>query len=685
MRGARAAPFRPRPELVLLPLLSLLCHRGRPQGSPGPLQCYGVGPLGDLNCSWGPLGDLRAPSTLHLQSQKYLGSEDSTSWAPAKRNCLILRSCFLLLCDLSHPNRTWTVAVPTGQSWVAIPREQLTMSDELLVWGTEAGQSLWPPVTVDLETRMEPGAPWLIPDVDFSEDYPLEATVQWAPPVWPPHKVLVCQFYYQKCQRTGGDSAWTLLEPEVKSIPLTPIEIPDLELATTYEVYGRCRMEKEEDLWGKQSPILSFQTPPSDVWISGSICATSGPPEALFLWKVPGHCGQMSYKVWFQVKGQELTQKPAACCNSSIPSQADWVGVSAVNATSRGPLTNLSLACLGPEAAPHGVEVTSMAGSEELLVTWQRGSGQLQEHVVDWIRDGDPPEALSWTRLPPENLRALLPGNFEGGIPYRITVTAVSPSGLAPAPSVWKFREELVPIAGPALWRLQDTPPGTPTIAWGEVPRRQLRGHLTHYTLCVQSGTGPSICMNVSGSTRNITLPDLPWGPCELWMTASTIAGQGPAGDSLRLHLPDNTLKWKVLPGVFVLWGLLLMGCGMSLAASGRCLHLRHKVLPRWVWEKVPDPANSNSGQPHVEEVPPAQPLGDFPILEVEEMEPLPVTEPPQTPARLDSGYEKHFLPTPEELGLLGLPPGPKFCPEPTPGQETGAPLTDEDTEDQGG
>lgn len=39
-------------------------------GSPGPLRCYGVGPLGDLNCSWEPLGDLGAPSTLHLQSQK---------------------------------------------------------------------------------------------------------------------------------------------------------------------------------------------------------------------------------------------------------------------------------------------------------------------------------------------------------------------------------------------------------------------------------------------------------------------------------------------------------------------------------------------------------------------------------------------------------------------------------------
>lgn len=32
----------------------------------------------------------------------------------------------------------------------------------------------------------------------------------------------------------------------------------------------------------------------------------------------------------------------------------------------------------------------------------------------------------------------------------------------------------------------------------------------------------------------------------------------------------DNTLEWKVLPGVFLLWGLLLLGCGLSLAASGR-------------------------------------------------------------------------------------------------------------------
>ncbi|XP_063472426.1 interleukin-27 receptor subunit alpha isoform X4 [Symphalangus syndactylus] len=508
MWGGRGAPFWPwpLPKLALLPLLWMLFQRTRPQGSAGPLQCYGVGPLGDLNCSWEPLGDLGAPSELHLQSQKY------------------------------HCNKTQTVAVAARRSWVAIPREQLTVSDKLLVWGTKAGQPLWPPVFVNLETQMKPNAPRLGPDVDFSEDDPLEATVHWAPPTWPSHKVLICQFHYRRCQ----EAAWTL---------------------------------------------------------------------------APGPCVQVSYKVWFWVGGRELNPEGITCCCSLIPSGAEWARVSAVNATSWEPLTNLSLVCLDSASAPHSVAVSSIAGSTELLVTWRPGPGEPREHVVDWARDGDPLEKLNWVRLPPGNLSALLPENFTVGVPYRITVTAVSASGLASAPSIWGFREELAPLVGPTLWRLQDAPPGTPVIAWGEVPRHQLRGHLTHYTLCAQSGTSPSVCMN------------------------------------------DNTLRWKVLPGVLFLWGLFLMGCGLSLATSGRCYHLRHKVLPRWVWEKVPDPANSSSGQPHMEQVPEAQPLGDLPILEVEEMEPPPVMEssqPPQATGHLDSGYEKHFLPTPEELGLLG-------------------------------
>lgn len=65
----------------------------------------------------------------------------------------------------------------------------------------------------------------------------------------------------------------------MKSIPLTPVEIQDLELATGYRVYGRCRMENEEGLWGHQSPVLSFQTPPSGEALQACPTPSSPLPE----------------------------------------------------------------------------------------------------------------------------------------------------------------------------------------------------------------------------------------------------------------------------------------------------------------------------------------------------------------------------------------------------------------------
>ncbi|XP_006874378.1 PREDICTED: interleukin-27 receptor subunit alpha [Chrysochloris asiatica] len=622
MRRVLAVPFRlwPLPKPSLLPVLCLLLSGIRPQGNPGPMQCYRIGLSGNLNCSWRALGDSEAPSTLHFQSQKY---------------------------HLSGPQ---VMAVPTRQSWVTIPREKFTEFDTLLIWGAKSDEPLWPPISVDLETRVKLDAPWLCPDIHFSEDEPMETTVQWTPPTWLPNQEdMVCQFYYRRCQV----EAWTLLEPELKSIPLAPVEIQGLEPATGYEMSGRCRMQTEEDLWGEWSPILSFQTPPSapkEVWVSGSLCETPTEQETLLLWKAPGSCVQIRYRVHFQVRGQEQLHEDIPCCSFSIPTLAEWAGVSAINATNQEIFTNLSLTCSG--SAPHNVVVNSTSDRKVLLVTWWQGAGEPREHVVDWARDGDPPENLSWIWLPPGNLSVLLPGNFQKGVPYQITVTTVFPWGLAPAPSVWGFTEELVPLMGPELWRLQDAPSGSPTIAWGEVPRHQLRGHLTHYTLCSTSKTESPVCRNVSASTRNITLMNLQWGPCKLWMTASTVAGEGPPGPSIQLYLPDNTVKWKVLPSVLLLWLMLMIG--LVLAHSRRCVHLWHKVLPHWVWEKVPDPANSHSGQPHIEEGFQVQPLVDMPILEVQEMEPLPSMVYPQPLAVLDSGYEKHFLPTPEELGILG-------------------------------
>lgn len=70
------------------------------------------------------------------------------------------------------------------------------------------------------------------------------------------------------------------LESEVKTIPLSPVELLDLELATSYRVAGRCRVQDEEDLWSEWSPSVSFQTPPfgehtSMPWAGGGMRAVT--------------------------------------------------------------------------------------------------------------------------------------------------------------------------------------------------------------------------------------------------------------------------------------------------------------------------------------------------------------------------------------------------------------------------
>nr|XP_034378900.1 interleukin-27 receptor subunit alpha [Arvicanthis niloticus] len=535
---------RLKPLELLLSLLPLLLGT-RPHGSPGPLQCYSVGPLGILNCSWEPLGDLETPLVLYHQSQKY------------------------------RPNRTQEVKVPSRQSWVTIPREQLTMADKLLIWGTKEGQLLWSPVFVNLETQIKPGIPQIFSYVDISKEATLEATVQWAPPMWPPHKVLICQFQYKKCQA----KEWTQLEAQLKTDLLTPVEMQNLEPGTSYQVSGRCQVENGYP-WGEWSPGLSFQTPflaSEDVWVLGTVCETSGKRAALLVWKDPGPCVQVTYTVWFGVGDTATTQEEVPCCRSPIPAGMEWAVLSTGNSTSWAPPANLSLVCLAPESAPLDVGVSSTDGSPGMKVTWKQGTRRPWEYVVDWAQDGDNLDKINWIRLPPGNLSTLLP---------------------------------------------------------------------------------------VSSQTQTVTLPNLHAGSIKLWVMVSTVAGQGPPGPSLSLHLPDNRIRWRILPWVLSLWGLLLMVCALNLATTrsllARSLCQRHKLLPQWIWERVPDPANSNSGQPYIKEVSLPQPLKDGPILEVEEMELQPVVEPPKASALLYSGYEKHFLPTPEELGLL-RPPAPKF------------------------
>ncbi|XP_044541052.1 interleukin-27 receptor subunit alpha [Gracilinanus agilis] len=607
-------------------------------------------------------------------------------------------------CTRGHPNRIQNVSVTRGQGWVMVEREHLTISDHYLVWLSPKDNISQPgdpePLRLCLDDIVKPEPPMLF-SVDFSDD-PTVVTVTWGTPAWPPHESFECQFRF----RDILSLAWQ--QVELRDLTSSFLELRGLEPATGYEMSSRCQLQNNVGFWSDWSSTLKFQTlpvaptSPVDMWVLGSPCSSSRPQEESYvlLWKdlMPG--SGLNYTVVFQGPGRDRHPKVIPCCNAILPNGTERNEVRLLYCVGTWG-TGLSRLYLSPGSAPKSVQVNSM-GNQGILVKWVPEPQEYQEFVVEWTQEDMSLQELNWTRLPSGSQSALLrgermnrrcegrgggkqawlgekrglewvfsaafmdscllplfQGNFEKGVPYCVTVSGVSPKGLAFAPPVWAYSQEIEPLEGPALWQLPDAASGALMVAWAELPRGQRGGHLTHYTLHVQRDSGSLTLRNVSADILNVTLWDLPEGHYKMWMTASTIAGPGQPGPSLQLYLPERySERWKVLLVVLLFCGLLLLGCCLGLAFSKCCLQLCHKLLPHWVSERIPDPSNSKSMQPWGEELPQAPPPKDALFVEVEEvqitMSPAPQT--PETPIPLDSGYEKHFLPTPEELGLLTLP-----------------------------
>ncbi|XP_074059692.1 interleukin-27 receptor subunit alpha isoform X2 [Macrotis lagotis] len=664
-------PMQPLPPklLLMLWLLQTLPVRSL-DAAEAPLhqlQCYCMKPKGHMNCTWGSSLDPGIPYNFFYESLKY------------------------------QPNRIQNVTVPRGQTWVIVEREHLTVAEQYLVWLSPKDNTFQPgepeSLRLDLNSIVKPEPPKLSQEVEFSDD-PTVVTVTWDAPAWPPHE----SFKYQLRYRDVSASIWQQVEPR-DSLISSFLELSGLQPATVYEVSSRCQLQNNVGFWSDWSEPLKFQSLPLastgqvDVWVFGLPCSSPYPQEetSVLLWKdlMPGL--GVSYEVVFQVPGGDLNPKIYPCCNASIPKGAKWVSIVAFNIIGQGHTSNLTLACSG--SAPKKVQVNSM-GNQGMLVTWVPEPQEHQEFVVEWTREKMVPQELNWTRLPNGSHSTLLRGNFEKGVPYRVTVSSISLKGLAFSSPVWGYSQEIgkvtgigvrkrcggmrvlgkglqsktksdvllfppAPLEGPTLWQIPNAAKGALTVAWAKLPRGRRGGHFTHYTLYVQPDSGSLTILNVSAETLNVTLWDLPGGYYKMWVIASTIAGPGQPGQILQLFLPEKNLKeWKVLLIVLLFCVMLLLSCCLGLVFSKCCLQLCHKILPPWVSERIPDPSNSKSIRPWREEFPQAPPPKDALYLEVEEVEiPMsPAPQPPEVPIPLDSGYEKHFLPTPEELGLLTLP-----------------------------
>ncbi|XP_053868620.1 interleukin-27 receptor subunit alpha isoform X2 [Malaclemys terrapin pileata] len=663
--------------LLLLALETFGFQEGDPE-EPTGLMCYQMGPSRGMNCTWpsrtGP--EANTTYTLHYQSLKFKRNQTRSSQAPA------------------------------GQSWVVIGRSSLTHNENYAVW-VEAGDGtqITPRLTLTPHEIVKPDPP-VLSLVDVTP----VVTVTWTNPQWPQHFSLdlACHLRY----RVSGTPNWTRVHEE--DVEPNIYEFSSLEPFTAYEVQARCIPGDRKGFWSDWSPSQTFRTPEAaplglvDVWRVASP-PESGETSLLLLWKPLNSEAARgvirSYSLAFRSGSNSSESLESACCNVSLPSRTTHVWISANNHVGRTQPAYLSLE-RQDLPAPAGVRAVAVHG-QDLLVTWEPSKDPLEgeptEYLVEWAEECSSSKAasLDWVRRPAGTHRALLTGDFRPRVPYQVRVYGLYPGGFGASAPVRAYIQEGVPSAGPQGLQDHSISKEASIISWEAIPLAQRNGHITHYTLYLATPTeSPQTYQPIAATETSYNLSGLePGTSYQLWMTGSTSAGEGNASSIHLFHTPDS--RWEaVLASLLAVGFLLFLACVLGAVLHVQLLDLCQKVLPSWCWEKVPDATHSRimlhedphsyrgplvraaaaeeppitelhiaepaehvnhgySTLPQLESPVPARPHGagadDGPGSKprTEELGPSSLEEAWGEQAPVISGYEKHFMPTLEEV--LGL------------------------------
>ncbi|XP_069460493.1 interleukin-27 receptor subunit alpha isoform X4 [Ambystoma mexicanum] len=496
-------------------------------------------------------------------------------------------------------------SIPRGQSWGVIARENLTAYDTGLAWveGVGAGKKFMSlQLEIDLQAIVVKRPPVLSVEGEPRSDS---------------GNVMVSCEPSEREQQSSGTASCELRyrelgTPEWIQGIIEGVEILDLAPHTRYEVQARYPSLEGYHIGSDWSLPLAFRSPEAaplgtvDAWRS----LEGGGSRLLVMWKALDSKSARSFDITYAVSyrergGSRRVLNSLPCCNISLPGTVDDISVSANNSLGVTKPCNLSLSMPVPSRGP-----------------------------------------------------------------------AFTVQGLSSTSAVVSLRE---------------------------LPLLERRGIIKQYTVYLTRAESCAVLQQYNVSeAQDVVLRMLQSSTSYMLnVTASTSAGES-----------TSSVYYFVTPGVslgIVIGSILVTVCLVASSIFGllfyrRIRSLGQAVLPKFFWQKIPDPVHSklvlklHNGKDMDEEsssrqwIPdPHGALEEHPITEVEEMEILPSDPPatevhhgteknkeaigglspslnqhpswmgnakavPASPAPVEwhppimSGYERHFMPSPEDL-----------------------------------
>ncbi|XP_056606599.1 interleukin-12 receptor subunit beta-2 [Triplophysa dalaica] len=373
------------------------------------------------------------------------------------------------------------------------------------------------------------------------------------------------------------------------------LNILSLRPYTKYEFQIRRKINHTVGLWSEWSQAKEAETQeeapdkPLDVWY-----IQEPKSETCFriFWKklskseAKGKIRRYNISVQTQKKMNSTTVAPnitsrIICCHLCS------VSVSATNSKGQSPAKFIELRSPGFVL---GV-VSRILSNESIALFWPMLAitGKRTEYVVHWYPVGAK-EKLQWIRVvdTTANITDLQPKKC-----YQCAVTALRSSGPVMASIEGISTQQSVPEQGPGLELILKESESL-QVKWSKIPQSKIRGCLRKYSIYLQDNSKNIKHYSVENTKKQYTIGGLSPGQCyKLWVTAWTVAGEGPRGFYLSVCTPtdyEKLISQVILGGGLVLLIGLMLLCICQLSSfRKRCFRCCQCLQPT----VIPDPANS--------------------------------------------------------------------------------------------
>ncbi|XP_051898235.1 interleukin-12 receptor subunit beta-2-like isoform X1 [Pristis pectinata] len=511
-------------------------------------------------------------------------SEVKCTWSPSI-NTLNTTEYFFHLEEGSNE----LFQVPTNLTLVTLERKILS-AGKCYIARVKANNTELSSLEFFIEDIVKPNPPANVSAKPAPDD-PTIIMIEWTKPTNLDSSV---NFQFELQYRMAGQKNWTEVSHDEIEVQAISYCLEDLQPFTQYEFRVRCRRDGETNrkLWSNWSAVIRAKTLEAspdavlDVWFM-----RRGLGSITLLWKpleqhqARGIIRRYSVSEWDAEEMSKVTN--ITCCNISLSETTRHVTATAYNSVGATEPAKLNLV---EDQSP--VLNISTKYNNETQVCWEAPAKKMLEFVVEWSNMNLPEHPPEWKKIPALNeCTTLRDGVLQPRIPYKISVYTRYQNGLGGPVSKIVYTEEGVPLTGPQV-SIYNISQVSATLLWEDVSLSLRQGVILYYTLYYvknpQEDTRQKV-INISSALHNFMLLNLePESTYNIWMTASTNRGEGKSGPQLKLKTQAShiAIGKRIVLVLFILAAIVL-----CIFFGKRCFYQRCSFLiPQWCCQRIPDP-----------------------------------------------------------------------------------------------